>query len=277
MTIAVTGSNGAIGTHLLQQLHQKGVDVRGLTRKDGAYSETAALTQSLSGTDTLFLVSARESANRVAEHISAVDAAVAAGVKHIVYLSFYGAAPDCAFTFGRDHFHTEQYIRSTGLHFTFLRDNFYQGILPYFADASGVIRGPGGDGKLSAVSSRDVVDVAAAVLLDADNHGDSYRGSTFHLTGPANLTFDQIAAELTAVTGRQIRYERETVQEAYASRAPYNAPAFEVDGWVSTYTAVALGECAGVSLDVMAITRRKPQSFASYLASNPASWAHLRL
>ena len=276
MTIAVTGSNGAIGTHLVQQLQQRGADVVGLTRKDGAYSETSTLAESLLGISTLFLVSARESANRLAEHISAVDAAIAAGVKHIVYLSFYGAAADCAFTFGRDHFHTEQHIRASGLQFTFLRDNFYQGILPSFADAHGVIRGPGGDGKLSAVSNRDVVDVAATVLLDADNHGTSYRDSTFHLTGPTNLTLDQIAETLTEVSGRAVRYERETVDEAYASRAHYNAPAFEVDGWVSTYTAIALGECAGVSLDVMAITGRKPQSFASYLAENPASWAHLR-
>src|SRR5450830_906227 len=165
MTIAVTGSTGSIGTQVVERLGAAVADVRPLTRSDGAYDETAKLTTALSGAHTVFLVSGRESANRVAEHFSAVAAAVAAGVSRIVYLSFYGAAADCTFTFGRDHFHTEQRIRQTGLDFTFLRDNFYQGALPYFADATGVIRGPAGGGSVSAVSGRDVADAAAAVLL----------------------------------------------------------------------------------------------------------------
>ena len=82
-----------------------------------------------SARETLFLVSGRESANRLAEHRSAVDAAVRAGVQRIVYLSFLGAAADCTFTFGRDHWHTEQHITATGLRHTFLRDSLYADFL----------------------------------------------------------------------------------------------------------------------------------------------------
>ena len=49
----------------------------------------------------------------------------AAGVRRVVYTSFFGAGPDSTFLLGRDHWHTEQRIRDLGLHFTFLRDNLY--------------------------------------------------------------------------------------------------------------------------------------------------------
>jgi uncharacterized protein YbjT (DUF2867 family) len=96
---------------------------------------------------------------------------------------------------------------------------------------------------VAAVAQDDIADVAAAVLLDPDAHA----GRTYDLTGPEALSLDEVAATLTAATGRQVRYERETVAEAYASRASYGAPDWQVDAWVSTYLAIAGGELAAVS------------------------------
>ncbi len=79
-----------------------------------SYNDAAAMRSALSGVQTLFLVSAKEAFRRVQEHATAVDAALAAGVERIVYLSFLAAAPDATFTFARDHFHTEEHVRSTG-------------------------------------------------------------------------------------------------------------------------------------------------------------------
>ncbi len=267
MTIAITGSNGSIGSQLLGRIGDR---ARGITRADAAYLETARLTEALRGADTVFLVSARESADRMADHYSAIDAIVAAGVRKVVYLSFYGAAADCTFTFGRDHFHTERRIRETGLDFVFVRDNFYQKIVPHFAGADGVIRGPAGDGLLSAVADRDVVDVAAAALTDA-----RHDGATYGLTGPEALSMTEYAAALTQVSGREVSFVNETIDEAYASRAVYDAPKFEVDGWVSTYTAIANGEVAGLTDDVLTVTGHEPQAFADFLIENPGAWAHL--
>ncbi len=272
VTIAITGATGSIGGQLLARL---GSEARGVSRDDAAYLETDRMADALRGTDTVFLVSARESADRLADHYSAIDAIVASGARRIVYLSFFGASADCTFTFGRDHFHTEQRIRETGLDFTFLRDNFYQKIVPHFASVDGaddVIRGPAGVGLLSAVADRDVVDVAAAVLLDP-----AHSGATYDLTGPAALSMTEFAASLSRVSGRTVRFVNETIDEAYASRAVYGAPAFEVDGWVSTYIAIARGEVAGVSGDVLAVTGHEPQPFDEFLVENPDSWAHLRL
>ncbi len=273
--IAVTGATGAIGGRLLAPLAAGGATVRPITRADAAYDDTAGLAAVLAGAETVFLVSGRESDHRVAEHFSAIDAVVRSGARRIVYLSFFGASADCTFTFGRDHWHTEQRIRATGLEFTFLRDNFYQKILPHLVGEDGVIRGPADGGGLSAVADLDVVDAATAVLLDTGPRGGGHAGATYDLTGPEALTMDEIAATLAGVAGRDIRFQNETVEEAYASRAHYGAPAFEVDGWVSTYVAIANGEVGGVSGDVAAVTGREPQGFREFLDENPAAWAHL--
>ena len=125
--------------------------------------------------------------------------------------------------------------------FTLLRDNFYADVLPLFADESGVLRGPAGEGRVAAVARADVADVAAAVLRDPGAHA----GATYTLTGPEALTLSEVAARAGAVLGRDLRFEDETVEEAYASRrAAYpDAEYWQLDAWVSTYTAIADGSC----------------------------------
>ena len=157
----------------------------------------------LSDIETLLLVSASESEDRIARHLSAVDAAVAAGVRRIVYISFVGAAAEATFTLARHHWRTEQHIRSTGIAFTFLRDNLYQDVLPYFVGADGVIRGPAGNGRVGFVARDDIADVAVAVLLDGSGESD---GQTYDLTGPQALTLHEVAAALSRASGREVSY-----------------------------------------------------------------------
>jgi uncharacterized protein YbjT (DUF2867 family) len=187
--IAVTGATGAVGGRVAQRLAERGAAQRLIGRDparapelEGAelamaagYSDSENMRRALDGADTLFMVSGREQRGRVAEHAAAVDAAVAAGVGRIVYLSFFGAAPDCTFTFGRDHFHTEQHIRAAGIPFTFLRDNLYLDFIPFFCGEDGVIRGPAGDGRAGFVARADVADVAAEVLTGDGHEGRALR------------------------------------------------------------------------------------------------------
>ncbi|MGH3681002.1 MAG: NAD(P)H-binding protein, partial [Natronosporangium sp.] len=181
--IAVTGAGGGIGARVARRLAAAGVTQRLLTRDParaprllGAtatradFRDPGTVRQALTGVRTLFLVSATEDADRVQLHTDAVDAALAAGVTRIVYLSFLAAAPDATFTFARDHWHTEQRIRAAGIAYTFLRDNLYQDGLPFFADAEGTIRGPAGAGRFAPVARDDVADVAAAVLRGTGQH-----------------------------------------------------------------------------------------------------------
>jgi NAD(P)H dehydrogenase (quinone) len=225
-----------------------------------SYDDEAAMTAALEGVDVLLLVSAAEHPQRLEQHRSAVRAAAAAGVRRVVYTSFQGAAADSVFTLGRDHFWTEAALQEAGLVTTALRNSLYADVLPHFFDESGVIRGPAGDGRLAAVARRDVVEVAVAALLD-----EAHARQTYVLTGPEALTLDDVAEELTEATGDAKRYERETVEQAYASRAHYGAEQYQLDAWVSTYTAIAAGEMAEVTDDVERVTGHRATSLTTVL------------
>lgn len=282
--IAVTGASGAVGGRVAHRLAAAGATQRLLGRDRSRLPELPgaslvggadnanrdAMARAVAGAETLFLVSAHESPNRVTAHTTAVDAAVAAGVTRIVYVSFQSAAPDATFTFGRDHWHTEQHIRGTGLRYTFLRDSMYLAALPAMTGTDGVLRGPAGDGRLAAVAHDDIADVAVSVLL-----GTGHDGVCYDVTGPVAFTLAEAATELSRVTGREISYVPETRDEAYASRAAFGAPGWEVDGWVSSYEAIATGELSSVSGTVPRLTGHPARSFADYLAAHPASYRHL--
>lgn len=282
--IGLTGATGALGSRVARLLatadHDLRLLVRDASRVDPAldaevaviddYSDDTGLRTGLAGCDTLLLVSARESADRVREHRTVIDAAVAAGVAKVVYTSFQGAAPNATFTFARDHWHTERLIIAAGLTHVFLRDCFYLAALADLAGPDGVIRGPAAEGRVAGVSHDDVAAVAARVLVD--NRWDN---ETLDVTGPESLTLTEVAERLSAVSGRAVSYVPETEAEAYASRAHYAAPAFEVAGWVSSYRAIASGEVSQVCDTVERVTGRSPQSLGDYLAGHPGSWAHL--
>jgi uncharacterized protein YbjT (DUF2867 family) len=215
----------------------------------------------LLGVETLFLAS---------PDLDVVDAAVDAGVDRIVYSSVIGAAPDAVFTFARDHHEVEEHIRATGVAYTFLRENIHLDIVPMFATEDGVIAAPAGDGRAAWVAREDVADVAAAVLTQG-----GHDGQTYEVTGRESTTLAYAAEVLSDYSGRDVTYESVTVHEAYESRADYDAEDWEVDGWVTSYEAVAGGEMDIVTDVVPALTGHDAQTLREYLADNPESYAHL--
>jgi NAD(P)H dehydrogenase (quinone) len=282
-TVAVTGVTGGLGGRVARRLADRGVAQRLVVRDPArapelpgaevvraAYGDGEAMRRALDGVDTLLLVSASEAVDRVRLHTGAVDAAVAAGVQRIVYTSFLACSPDATFTFARDHWHTEEHVRASGVRHTFLRDSLYLDVFPLFAGGDGVIRGPAGDGRVAAVARDDIADVAVAVLL-----GDGHDGRTYDLTGPAAFTLHQAAEELSRASGRAVTYHAETLDEAYASRAGYGAPHWEVTGWVTTYAAIAAGELDLVSDAVATVAARPPMDLAEFLRRNPDTYRHL--
>lgn len=261
--IAVTGATGRLGGRVARRLAEAGIAQRLVVRDParaprlpgadvatGSFADPAAVRRVLTGARTVLMVSAAEAPDRVAQHNSFTDAAVRAGVEHLVYVSFCNAAPDATFTLARDHWATEEHIRASGIHFTFLRDSLYADFFPSMVGEDGALRGPAGRGRVAAVAQDDIADAAAAVLLNPDAHADR----VYTLTGPQALSLDEVAATLAASCGRAIRYEPETVEEAYASRAGYGAPDWQVDAWVSTYTAIASGELEMVTDDIPELT-----------------------
>ncbi len=260
--IALTGGTGALGglvapalvdlePRLVVRDPSRAPDL-GLAVHQASYADSGAAQAALAGVDVLFMVSAAESGDRRAEHRCFIGAAARAGVRHVVYTSFSGADPLATFTLGRDHADAEAAIVESGMAYTFLRDNFYLDILPLFADEAGVIRGPAGQGRVAAVARADVADVAAAVLRDPGSH----RDAAYALTGPEALSFPEVVERAGLATGRRFSYVDESVAEAYASRrASYPDVAdWQLDAWVSTYTAIADGSCAEVTDHVERLT-----------------------
>jgi NAD(P)H dehydrogenase (quinone) len=275
-SLAITGSTGNLGGLVARQLASEGIALRLLARNpqnaptlagavavavQSSYSNDDATRASLAGVDVLFMVSGSESADRLDQHRAFIDAAASAGVGHIVYTSFAGAARDAIFTLARDHWATEQHILASGISHTFLRDNFYIDVLPELVGEDDVLRGPAGDGRLAAVTRADVARVAATVLKDPAAHANA----TYTLTGPEALTFTEVTQIISEVSGRSVTYHDETVEEAYASRRRWKAPQWQYDAWVSTYTAVAAGDFACVTDDVRTVTGNEPESLRQYL------------
>jgi len=282
--VAVTGATGGVGGRVARALDARGPALRLVVRDasrapelwaevaEAEYRDGAAMRAAFDGAETVYLVSGSESADRVAEHVSAVDAAAAAGVRRIVYCSFMGAAPDGVFTFARDHAATEERIRAAGLGHVFLRSCMYAEYVPLFASPEGVIRGPAGEGRAAFVSRDDVADVAAAVLADPEPHD----GRTYDVTGPEALSLDEAAAILSAAAGREVVYERETLEQARESRRPSGAPDWEIEGWVTSYAGVANGEMDIVTDDVRLLAGSEPLTFSAWLTRHPESLDHLR-
>ena len=209
----------------------------------------------------LFMVSGSENPNRVQQHKDFIDVAKMAGVSHIIYLSFYNVSKNSIFTLGRDHYATEEYIKENGFKYTFLRDNFYADFFVNLCREYGEIKGPAGNGKVSAVVRSDVSQVVAKILENPEK----WENQTLNMTGPEELTMEEIAKIASKYFGKEIKYLDETVEEAYESRKIWKAEQWEYDSWVSTYTAIAQNEQSGVSNDIEKVLGRKATSLMEYL------------
>jgi uncharacterized protein YbjT (DUF2867 family) len=306
--VVLTGADGRLGSRLAFRVAAAGgrqrllVTGRGTTPRlpDGAplpeaevvalpadlapdaAPETASriLTRAFEGAHAVFLVPSRVRNGRLTKQRAAIDAAVLAGVRHAVQVSSVGAGPDAVASAARDDWLTEEYLRGTDLRWTLLRASMFHRTLTFavhdesYGSAAGtVLRAPAGDGRVASVSHDDVADVATAVLLDEDPG--RHTGRTYHLTGPEALSFDEIAATLSAAVGRTIRYVPQTVEQARALF--YRSTTAEVEDWITQCQAIGAGLLAQVSPDVAHLAGRGARSLEAWLDDYPAEWAHLRL
>lgn len=282
--IAVTGASGELGGRVAARLAAHGASQRLVVRDpdrapdvDGAqvavasdYAAGDEMRSALEGVETLLLVPAHEAEDRVERHASAIDAAVAAGVERIVYFSVVRASPGAVFTLSRHHWATEEHIRASGVAFSFLQMSLYLDFIPRFAGADGVIRGPADEGRLAPVARDDLADVAVEVLL-----GRRHDGQAFPVTGGERFTLAEAAERLSRLTGKRIAFHDETLEQAYDSRSHYGAPDWEVEGWVSSYVAIAKGEFDVVSDAVRDIAGHPPMTLESYVQAHPESVEHI--
>jgi NAD(P)H dehydrogenase (quinone) len=289
--IGLTGATGALGRRVVSRLADADVPLRlvvrdagraprvpgaEVTEAPGGYADGPGLRTALRGVHTLYLVSAAEAEDRLQQHLTAVEAAADAGVQRVVYTSFVGASPDATFTLARQHAATEAGLASSGMRWTALRHSMYADFVPFFAVPEGdgaVIAAPAGAGRTGFVSRDDLADVGAAALLD-DSEG--FDASALDVTGPEALSLGEAADVLSTVTGRPVRFRDQTVEEAWATRLPSGRPDWEIEGWVTSYLAIAAGELATVGDAVQRLAGHPARTVAEHLRAHPEDWSHLR-
>ncbi len=282
----VTGAAGEVGGRVARRMAELGGRQQLIVRKGARVQELAgaevreitdygdkeSFRAASEGITTLFLVSGRENKERLTQHKTAIDAAVEAGVDRIVYLSLLGAAHDATFTLARHHFATEEHIREKGLPFTFLRSSLYLDFIPWFATPQGVIAGPAGSGRLAPVARDDITNTVVAVLTTHEHDG-----ATYDNTGSETISLQEAAEILSQQSGREVVYKDETLEEAWESRRPSGAPDWEIEGWISSYVAIAKGEMDIVRDTVPRLTGHEALSLPEFLDRYPESIAHLRV
>ena len=182
--IVVTGATGALNgatvEHLLQLIpaDQIGVSVRdparaqhfadrGVRVRRGAYDDPAALRDSFAGADQVLLVSSSDpAADQVSLHRAAIEAAVAAGARRILYTSHQNADPGSPFMAAPHHAAAEKDLAESGAAWTSLRNGFYAHSLDWLLgpwQQAGEIAAPA-DGPVSWTERADAAEAAAVIL-----------------------------------------------------------------------------------------------------------------
>ncbi|MEV4610694.1 NmrA family NAD(P)-binding protein [Neorhizobium sp. LMR1-1-1.1] len=220
--IAVVGATGRIGSALLSKLADDNVDVVPLSRSASSdrlppgmvpaiidFEAPSTLSKALEGVDKVFIAHGTY-AKQVENEIALIDAAVGAGVSHIVKVSVMG--PPVRLHPFDWHAKIEAHLAACNIGYTLLRPSAFVDILARAAVpvADGFWGGAAGDGRVNFIDTRDIADVARVVLLDG-RFNDVQRA--YHLTGPASVSMPEVATELSGQLGREVRYLRRTPSE----------------------------------------------------------------
>lgn len=280
--ILVTGSTGKVGQHLVAALQGKGVPFKALARSEASLKALQAQgvvtvrgdlgdpAAALEGVDRLFLLSTGSHFDDL--EVAALEAAKAAGVKHVVKLSALGVAADSSNPLFRAHARAERALEASGLAFTILRPTFFmQNWVAFFSHgikAGQPVYVNAGAGKLAWIDTRDIAAVAAAALT-----GPGHEGLIYDLTGTEPLGYADVAARLGKLLGREVAYV--PVSDAAAFQA---MQAMGMDGWyaygmVSLHQGVRRGQAEPTTGTVELVTGAPPRGIDAFLRENLAAFS----
>ncbi|MGH9738060.1 MAG: SDR family oxidoreductase [Candidatus Acidiferrales bacterium] len=223
MSILVTGASGSFGRQVAELLLQRisATELILVTRRPAALAQFAArgtqvragdfdkpedLARAFAGAEKMLLISTLAvGQRRQRQHRAAIDAARAAGVKHIVYTSSAGIHPRNPSFAVADHLLTEGWLRSSGMDFTILRDSQYAEVITTMLAPMALETGKWvmstGEGGMAFVSKQDCIASAAAALTTP-----GHEGAIYEITGPALYTFREAAALTAEIGGRPVEY-----------------------------------------------------------------------
>ena len=281
--ILITGATGLTGGELARRLSGRGVPFRALVHNpakakalsrlpqvevvEGDMARPETLAGVLQGVDRAMLISS--SARDMLEvQTNFIEAARKAGVKHVVKLSGIIPELDSPFRYARKHAEIEKRMETSGIAFTHLRAGEF--MHSYFRRvpvivAKGTLLLPMEDAKIASLDVNDLAEVAAIVLTSS-----GHEGKIYPLTGPEALSMTEVAAKLSAVTGKTIRYINVPPEEARSANLAAGMPPYAADGLYELFAERRKGKESQVSLTIQTVFGLKPTSFDEFAMRNVA-------
>lgn len=281
--ILIVGATGNIGSALVAELQKRKASVFAGVRQAGKgesldvpslpfdFEKPETMKAAFSKVDLAFLL--LPLVERMVEYgVKAIDAAKEAGLSFLLKSSELGAEPNSPKLALHAQGTVDQYLKNSGIPWSILRPNFFmQNFAIHYASAireRGGIFLPQGSGKVSFIDVRDIAAVAAEVLLVPDAHS----GRVYDLTGPQALSNQEVARQLSEVTGKLVEYhpiEEEVAVDAMSKRG--------VPNWISEFVMslhrhVREGQMEKVSPVVQQIIGRQPSDFSKFAQDHAYSW-----
>jgi uncharacterized protein YbjT (DUF2867 family) len=280
--ILVLGALGNVGAEVVNSLLAKGVSVRagdlfpekvrqrfgeGVEAVPFDFSKPDTFRPALEGIQKLFVMRPPQIANIQKFMVPALEAAKAAGVKHMVFLSLIGIEQNRRVP----HYQVEQWMRQSGLDYTFLRCSFFMQNLNTTHRAEirdrDEIYVPVGKAKTSFLDVRDIGAVAA-VALTQPGHGEN----TYDLTGCEALDYYQVAELFTQVLGRKITYKNPSAASFFVRQLQKHSSLMFalVTTWL--YSSTKSGMAERVTGEVERLVGRRPILMQQYIRDYRPSW-----
>ena len=276
MKIGVNGASGHLGRAVVSELLQRPDrhEVVAITRtpetvsgpaqgRFGDYNRPESLAAAYAGLDRLLIIPTVDPVKRGAQNVAAVDAAVRASVKHIVFMSAAGTRQEEEPALGASFWRGEQRLIATAPAWTVLRMNFYAEALVQQAQASldqGVLTGLT-ENRVAFVARGDVAAAAAGILI-----GDGHAGAIYNATGPERLSGAERAALIAEITGRPLAFLAITEEQLRAGLTHAGLPVEVVNTVINLQTSFAAGAFDIVTGDVERLGGRPPKTLRDVFA-----------
>jgi NAD(P)H dehydrogenase (quinone) len=280
--ILVTAATGHLGTATIDSLlkakvpasqiaglvrdEQKAaaLSAKGIALRKGDYFDASALEKAFQGIDTLVFISSGSLEDRVSQHRNVVNAAIASGVKHIIYTSVLKASETLKFFPGVDHYHTETFLKESGIPYTVFRNTFYMEILPMFlggALESGQWFYAAGNAKINVAARVDMAEAIANVAVAPTSHANRI----YEIAGNQSYSFNEIASVVSRIVGKTISYIPVPLEALKEGMKQAGVPEGHIPMYASIAEAISAGELDSDDRSLEKLLQRKPVDLNEYL------------